>query len=394
LVEWREVERLRAKGLDWSSIAENPKVRFTPPAGVEDAGRALKSLYLSRKSQRSRSSRGESLAESEDAHDVARRTRSGWLFAAGVVLALLFGIWAVAATASSFLSVVVPVFPYLLGGLIVGLVLLAAAFVLGVTDARTRLTGPIAVGIVVGLVAVGATAAIAYTEGVPNLQAAHSIAFGWQQAPNPLDTSNGRPNFLFVGSAGCPFCSASSWAIRAALQAFGQLSGDGNTTSSPTDTFANTPEVTFYSSSLTSNFVTWQPREDANNQQITVPALDPRDQAYFNAYSSGSIPFVVIGGQYIHVGSLLDPANFCVGGPSAVSQTAGGTAECTNGPVAPGTVDAELAQDPSGTLPQAILAVAYQIEAFIWRADTNAGITPPAGVTGNSQVASDYSQLT
>ena len=58
MTDWNRVQRLRAKGYDWTSVAEDPKVGFTPAEGIGDPGRALKALYLARKSHSSRRPRG------------------------------------------------------------------------------------------------------------------------------------------------------------------------------------------------------------------------------------------------------------------------------------------------------------------------------------------------
>ena len=50
MTDWDRVRRLRGKGASWDEIAEDRRVAFVPPAGV-DAGRALKVLYLRKRSK-------------------------------------------------------------------------------------------------------------------------------------------------------------------------------------------------------------------------------------------------------------------------------------------------------------------------------------------------------
>lgn len=58
MTDWDRVEKLRAKGLSWSEIAEDPKASFQPPAGA-DPGRALRSLYYQRQSRAGSGRRGD-----------------------------------------------------------------------------------------------------------------------------------------------------------------------------------------------------------------------------------------------------------------------------------------------------------------------------------------------
>jgi hypothetical protein len=50
VTDWERVEKLRSKGETWSDIAADEKVGFQAPDGT-DPGRAIKSLYLTRKSR-------------------------------------------------------------------------------------------------------------------------------------------------------------------------------------------------------------------------------------------------------------------------------------------------------------------------------------------------------
>ncbi|MDE1820069.1 MAG: hypothetical protein KGJ23_03905 [Euryarchaeota archaeon] len=50
MTDWERVARLRTKGRAWAEIAEDEKVGFHPPEGI-DAGRALKGAWLARRSR-------------------------------------------------------------------------------------------------------------------------------------------------------------------------------------------------------------------------------------------------------------------------------------------------------------------------------------------------------
>lgn len=395
MVDWREVERLRAKGLDWDSIADNPKVAFTAPDGVEDSGRALKSLYLTRRSQRARGSRGGSAtAEAEGAAVSDRRTgRVRMLWSVGLIFTLIFVIWSIFTVAlPSLVGALVPFVPYVLAGLVVGLVLLGAAFVLGVSDLRASFVKPVVVGVAAGLVISAGVAGIAYERGFLVLNPAQQIQFGWEKAPNSPWTSNGKPVVLFVGSAACPYCSISSWAFVDALRAYGSLPTYGTTTSSPTDTFANTPAITLYDLNYASNYISLNVQEDANNQAISIPPLPPTENSFFHQYNSGgSIPFFVIGGTYIFTGSLLGPQEACQGGPSAVSSSTG-SAQCVSGPYSPAAFQGLVGNSTSQPY-GAVIQQSWLLEAVMWKALGQSGLSPPLSVSQDSNVRNLYDQL-
>jgi hypothetical protein len=123
----------------------------------------------------------------------------------------------------------------------------------------------------------------------------------------PELTKDGKPEVLYIGGEFCPFCAAERWAIATALSRFGTLTAPNLIHSSPTDTDPNTPTLSFAGSSYTSHYVAFTPVEwygeadDASTpfghvylEQPTAP-----EQALFNQYSGGSIPFVDIANRYI-----------------------------------------------------------------------------------------------
>jgi hypothetical protein len=249
----------------------------------------------------------------------------------------------------------------------------------------TSLRKVVTVGIVLGLVAAGLASLVAYELGIPVLYPINqSEPAGWGRAPNHAWTDGGRPVFLFIGSIACPYCSASSWAMVGALQAFGSLSNYRQGTSNPADTFPNTPELELDSSVYTSNLVSWDVKEGSNPSAISWPALSSTENAYFSAYdTAGSIPFLVVDGLFIHVGTLLDPSQLT---------TAPGQPSGTGTPYTP----AQVAQDvssQSGPVYSAIITAQYSLEAYLWKACALQGLTPPSVVTSNLQVKADYAQI-
>jgi hypothetical protein len=129
-------------------------------------------------------------------------------------------------------------------------------------------------------------------------------------------TQNGKPEVLFMGSEYCPFCAAQRWAMVNAFSRFGTFTGLTTTHSSSTDTDANTPTLTFYGSTFTSNYISLVTVEEEHNYRIgnssnTSVAYAPlqtptaAEQATQSAFDpQGYIPFISFGNKYVQVGNL------------------------------------------------------------------------------------------
>jgi hypothetical protein len=123
----------------------------------------------------------------------------------------------------------------------------------------------------------------------------------------PLLTSNGKPEVVYMGGEYCPFCAAERWALTAALSRFGTFSGLGLIHSSPTDVYPSTPTLSFHGSSFTSSYVSFAPVEwfgeasDPSTPFGRAYLERPTTQqvALFSKYAGGSIPFVDIGNKYL-----------------------------------------------------------------------------------------------
>jgi hypothetical protein len=257
---------------------------------------------------------------------------------------------------------------------IAGAVILGISYVLRMGSLSGSWKKGIAAGIVTGIVISGAMAGAGILAGVPNLTPYFSVDYGgWDHADNAAWTQGQLPVVFFYGSEACPYCSASSWAIYRALSAFGSVSGYGYSSSSPTDVYPNTPEVALSGSSLASSSISWDPHEDPYNLSINLPAVSIDEQQYVNVYdSAGNIPFLVIGGVYFHVGTLVNP------------QTLQG--------LSASTVQQDLASG-GNSVSSAILGQAYVLEAYMVKADQMVGVTPPQSVTSDSSVSSIVSQI-
>lgn len=367
MVDWERVERLRSKGMGWEEISHDAKVHFSPPDGVEDSGRALKTLYYSRKSSRGPSAKKKGGTGAPTAKETLRK----FLVPGGLGLVVLGAVWFLMAYLVSYVGVLTPAFPDVLLVLIAGALLMTVGSVLGTARLSEVWKKPVALGLVLGLVLSGGLALAGYGLGIPNLSTfTYSEPGGWlSESPrNAVWSSNGQPVFFYVGSIACPYCSASSWAYYLALSDFGTLSGTQLGHSNPGDTPASIPEVEFVSATYASNYINLDAKEGNVDTQITLPPLSLTEQAYVSTYNTHqSIPFIVVGGMFIHVGAIVDPTVLQGLSPQQVLNDLRNTTA-----------------DP--TVYNAIHGPALYLEAYFVKADQIAGVTPPSSVTSDGAV--------
>jgi thiol-disulfide isomerase/thioredoxin len=123
----------------------------------------------------------------------------------------------------------------------------------------------------------------------------------------PELTENGKPEVLYIGGEFCPYCAAERWVIATALSRFGTLSVSQLIHSSPTDTYANTPTLSFVGSSYTSKYVAFTPvewygeQDDPNTPFGHVYLQQPTtaEQALFSEVGGNSLPFLDIANRYV-----------------------------------------------------------------------------------------------
>ena len=136
-------------------------------------------------------------------------------------------------------------------------------------------------------------------------------------------TKNGKPYILYVGADYCPFCASERWPLIVALSQFGTFSGLKYMTSSSADTYPSTNTLSFYQSTYTSKYLTFEGVETATNQQnntgayIALQNMTSDQNNIFNTYNAppyvtsdvqGSIPFIDFGNKYLVTGSQYDPS--------------------------------------------------------------------------------------
>lgn len=126
---------------------------------------------------------------------------------------------------------------------------------------------------------------------------------------SPL-TSNGKPEFLYIGADYCPYCAAERWSMIVALSKFGSfsrleymLSGDAPEAYPATSTF------TFAHSSYTSQYITFvsvEIKDRLGNPQQTMSSDQQNIMTQYDA--SQGIPFIDLGNQYVFVSSQFLPS--------------------------------------------------------------------------------------
>jgi thiol-disulfide isomerase/thioredoxin len=133
----------------------------------------------------------------------------------------------------------------------------------------------------------------------------------------PLLTSGGKPEVLYVGAEFCPYCAAERWAMTEALSRFGTFSGLHFIHSSSTDYYANTPTLTYYKSSYTSKYLVFEPVETETVTHAALQQLTSAQNAVFTKYDDPpyiseanrlSFPFVDFGNQALVLGAQYSPA--------------------------------------------------------------------------------------
>jgi hypothetical protein len=135
-------------------------------------------------------------------------------------------------------------------------------------------------------------------------------------------TEDGKPRVLYVGAEYCPYCAAERWAMVSALSRFGTFTGLGQTTSSHSDVFPDTPTLSFHGSAYSSKYVAFKGYETQSNQvqgnsYAALDTLSDADGKIFDKYdfppyfeSKGAIPFIDFGGKWASQGASYSPQLF------------------------------------------------------------------------------------
>jgi Protein kinase domain/Domain of unknown function (DUF929) len=120
--------------------------------------------------------------------------------------------------------------------------------------------------------------------------------------------SGGKPELLYIGAEWCYLCAAMRWPVAVALSRFGTLSPVKGSHSSSTETDPNTPSITFYGSSYSSQYLAFAPVENENESKALLQTPTPAEQALWNRYDANNFPFIDVGNRYVITNAMYDPA--------------------------------------------------------------------------------------
>ena len=125
----------------------------------------------------------------------------------------------------------------------------------------------------------------------------------------PLKRQGGKSLVFFMGAGFCPFCAAERWAIVKALANFGKWEGLVETTSAGQDEkYLNIPTVSFARAKYTSDYVEFIGRETTDRNFEPLQELGEKDYEILDTFNPDQIiPFLLIDGQFMQVGSGYSP---------------------------------------------------------------------------------------
>lgn len=129
-----------------------------------------------------------------------------------------------------------------------------------------------------------------------------------------LKNSEGKPIVFYLGAEYCPYCAAERWPMIVALSRFGTFQNLSTTSSSPTDTFPNTPTFTFHGATYTSKYLDFQPKEVQSDAGVPLETLTSDQQKLVDQFdppppgqTGNSFPFLDFANQSIANGASYNP---------------------------------------------------------------------------------------
>ena len=123
-------------------------------------------------------------------------------------------------------------------------------------------------------------------------------------------TSGGKPEVFYIGAEYCPYCAAQRWPLIVALSRFGAFSGLTTSFSAgPPEDPANVPSFTFHGSTYTSQYISFVPLETETRTRAPLETPTAEQNALVSQFNpQGSIPFMLIGSLFSHVGASFAPS--------------------------------------------------------------------------------------
>jgi hypothetical protein len=134
-------------------------------------------------------------------------------------------------------------------------------------------------------------------------------------------TADGKPEFFYFGTEGCPYCAIDRWSMVVALSQFGHFSPLALNVSSTVDGYPGTDTFTFYGSTYQSSYLSFVPVEGFTNQRppgsngppcgaapwSKLQELSFAQQQLMAAYDPGcGYPFLDVGNRWTTIGAYAD----------------------------------------------------------------------------------------
>jgi thiol-disulfide isomerase/thioredoxin len=121
--------------------------------------------------------------------------------------------------------------------------------------------------------------------------------------------SEGKSLVFFMGAGYCPFCAAERWVIIDALGRFGNWERLVEDWSADHDEkYLNIPTFSFSRAKYVSKFVAFESRETADRNFEPLDEIGEQDYEILDTFNPDQIiPFLLIDGQFIQVGSGYSP---------------------------------------------------------------------------------------
>jgi hypothetical protein len=142
-----------------------------------------------------------------------------------------------------------------------------------------------------------------------------SAAAGSLQAiSGPAVGAGKKPGVLYIGADYCPYCAAARWPLVVALLRFGHFGGLRYMRSSSADVYPNTVTFSFHGAHYHSDYLNFQGVEIENRARQRLEQPSAKQMAILRQFDAepytqtpGAIPFLYIGGRYVHSGSPYNP---------------------------------------------------------------------------------------
>lgn len=125
----------------------------------------------------------------------------------------------------------------------------------------------------------------------------------------PFKRSSGKSLVYFMGAGFCPFCAAERWAIVMALERFGKWEGIVEDKSAGQDEkYLNVPTFNLARARYSSEHIEFAGKETADRNFEPLQELDDSDFEILDMYNPDQmIPFLLVDGQYMQVGTGFSP---------------------------------------------------------------------------------------